>query len=97
MFTIARSIFWLGLAYAVIKPGVPLPNTEVLASQAMAAGTQVVAAGISQVPCDSLQCLGGKAIVAAALSPAPAAEASMHDAPVVPAVPVPRPRPDRMG
>jgi hypothetical protein len=95
MFAVARSIFWLGAAYLVIKPTVDLPDPAVLSQQALAASTQVVATQIEAIPCDSLQCVGGKAVVAAALDLSLPAAVPMHD-PVANAspVPYPMPRPD---
>lgn len=90
MMLLVRSIFWLTVAYMVIKPGVELPDAAALSAQAVNAGTRVVAEQIQSIPCDSLQCVGGKAVLAAALS-TPAA------APAASAIPLPRPRPDVAG
>ena len=98
MMMILRSAFWLTAAYLVIRPDVELPDGGAVAAQAMAAGTQIVAAQVSQIECHTLQCLGGKAAVAAVLPPSPQAGAPMHEmAPAAHPVPYPRPRPDRAG
>lgn len=90
MMLLVRSIFWLTVAYMVIKPGVELPDATALSAQAVNAGTRVVAEQIQSIPCDSLQCVGGKAVLAASLS-TPAA------APAASAIPLPRPRPGVAG
>ena len=95
MFVVVRSLFWLTAAYMVIKPGVDLPDTGAVAAQAMAAGTQVVAEQVSQIECDTLQCIGGKAVVAAVLQPAPTAVP--QPTPSAPSAPYPRPRLERAG
>jgi len=95
---LVRSAFWLTVAFLVIKPGVDLERTaQDLSGQALSAGRQVVAEAIAAEACTSLTCIGGKAMLSAAIAePAPAA------GPVAPlaapdAVPLPRPRPDRAG
>lgn len=97
MFAVVRSVFWLGLAYMVIRPGVDLPDAGALSARAMAAGTQVVAEQVSNIECDSLQCVGGKAVIAAALQSSPSVGLPMHETPTVSPVPYPRPRPDWAG
>lgn len=93
---VVRSIFWLTLAYVVIKPAVDFdPNAA--ADRAMAAGQQVIATQIDAIQCDSLQCLGGKAVLAAAIPNSPSAGVPMHGAPAAEAVPYPRPRLNRAG
>jgi hypothetical protein len=95
MFAVARSVFWLTLAYLVIKPGADLPDTAELSAQAMAAGSQMIAQQIEAIECQSWKCMGGKAVIAAAL-PATAPVAARVDANPIP-VPLPRPRPDQLG
>lgn len=97
MFTVVRSIFWLAVAYMVIKPGVDLPDTGALQAQALAAGTQVVAQQVGNIECDTLQCIGGKAVIAAALQSSPPVGLPMHETPTISPVPYPRPRPDWAG
>lgn len=94
MFMVVRSIFWLTVAFMVIKPGFDF-NTA--AAQTVAAGSQVVAQQIQSIECDSFQCAGGKAVIAAALQSSPSAGLPMHDSPATSAVPYPRPRLDRAG
>jgi hypothetical protein len=93
MFVVVRSVFWLTVAYLVIKPGVELPDGNAAARQALDAGKRVVAEQVSAIECTSFECIGGKAVAAAVLS-SPSASA-----PVPPSnsVPVPWPRPDRTG
>lgn len=95
MFVVVRSVFWLTLAYLVIKPGVDMPNGGAIAAQALTAGKQVVAQQVSAIECDSFECIGGKAVAAAVLQPASAVATA--DAPVSSTVPYPRPRPNRAG
>ena len=104
MFVVVRSVFWLTLAYLVIKPGVDMPDGGAIAAQAVAAGKQAVAAGkqvvaeqVSAIECNSLECIGGKAVAAAVLQPTPASAAATADAPVSSTAPYPRPRPNRAG
>jgi hypothetical protein len=94
MFAVARSIFWLGVAYMVIKPGAELPNAQALSEQALAAGTQMVAEQVEAMPCDSLQCYGGKAMIAAVIESSLPAADPMHVPAAIGPVPYPMPRPD---
>jgi len=97
MFVVARSVFWLLVAYMVIKPGVDLPDAAQLSQAAMAAGGQVVAEQVQHIDCDTIQCLGGKAVVSAALLTTPSIGRPMHAIPITLSVPLPRARPDRTG
>ncbi|OYW99491.1 MAG: hypothetical protein B7Z15_21065 [Rhizobiales bacterium 32-66-8] len=97
MFTIVRSVFWLGLAYMVIRPGVDLPDAGALSAQAVATGKRVVAEQVGNIECDSLQCVGGKAVIAASLQSSPPVGLPMHEMPTTSPVPFPRPRPDWAG
>lgn len=97
MFVVVRSVFWLTLAYMVIKPGVELADASRMSEQAMQAGRQVVAEQVQNIECDSFQCLGGKAVVAAALQVPPSAGTPMHETPAISLAPIPRPRPDWAG
>lgn len=98
MFVVIRSVFWLTVAFLVIRPGADLPDTGAMAAQAMAAGSQVVAAQIESIDCTSLTCLGGKAVVAATLQQT-AALPPVADAPTLSGIvaPIPRPRLARAG
>jgi len=96
MFLVVRSVFWLTLAYMVIKPGVDFVDAQAVSAQAMAAGQQVIAEQIQAIECDSFQCIGGKAVIAAALQSSPSAGTSMQS-PAIGPVPMPRPRLDRAG
>jgi hypothetical protein len=98
MMFLLRSVFWLTVAFLVIRPGVDMRDTaEAVAGQALAQGTQFVAQQVQSIECDSIQCFGGKAIVAVALPQIPPVEAAMHVTPKADPVPYPRPRPDRAG
>ena len=87
---ILRSLFWLSLAFIVIKPQVEL-DAAALADQAMATGSQIARAQIAAVECDNLACAGGQAVLSAAFA-APAAD-PVEAEPAAPAVPLPRRRP----
>ena len=97
MFAVARSVFWLTVAYMVIKPGADLPDAGALSAQAMAAGSKVIAEQIKAIECDSFQCAGGKAIAAAAFQSPPSVGLPMHEQPTISPAPIPRPRPDWAG
>lgn len=97
MFVVVRSVFWLTVAYMVIKPGVDLPDASALSAQAMAAGSRVVAEQIQNIECDSFECIGGKAIAAAALQSSPSVGIPMHEQPAISSAPFPRPRPHWAG
>jgi hypothetical protein len=91
---LVRSIFWLTVAFLIIKPGIDLERTaHDVSAQAFTAGQQVIADQIDAAPCTTLTCVGGKAMLSAAISSVPSAGAPMHASPVPP-VPLPRPRPD---
>ncbi|PXA90415.1 hypothetical protein DMC47_27560, partial [Nostoc sp. 3335mG] len=70
MMFLLRSAFWLSAAFLVIRPGVDVrQSAEAAATEALAHGSQFVAEQIQAIECDSLQCIGGKAVIAAALPP----------------------------
>jgi hypothetical protein len=63
----------------------------------MAAGQQLIVSQILSTDCTSIECVGGKAIVAAVTQKTPSVAATpMQDTSISP-VPFPRPRPDWMG
>lgn len=98
MMFLLRSAFWLTVAFVVIRPEVDISaSAGSVANEALARGSQFVASQIEAIECDSLHCLGGKAMVAAALPPIPPSGTPMHVAPQDNPVPYPRPRPDRAG
>lgn len=97
MFLVVRSVFWLTVAYMVIKPGVDFADAQAVSAQAMAAGQQVIAQQIQAIDCDSFQCVGGKAVIAAALRSSPPVGTPMHESPTIRQAPIPRPRPDWAG
>ena len=93
-----RSMFWLTIAFLLIRPDTDMRDTAAtLSSEAMARGSQFVAAQIDAIECETITCVGGKAVIAAALPVSPPAGSPMHDSPAVDLVPLPRPRPDRAG
>ena len=95
---IVRSAFWLGVAFVVMAPkGTDFGAAATdLSQQAMAAGQQVIVSQILENDCNTIECLGGKAVVATVLTKVPSIDPSMQDSSNSP-VPFPRPRPDRMG
>ena len=93
MFVVVRSVFWLTVAYMVIKPGVDFVDTQAMSAQAMAAGQKVIAEQIQAIDCDSFQCVGGKAVIAAALQTSLPVGSPMHESPTTGPAPIPRPRP----
>jgi hypothetical protein len=89
---LARSAFWLTVAYLVIGPGTfDLEGTaDRLSAQAAEAGRTLVANQLLGGHCLPFQCPGGSAgTIVPSVDGAPAAPSSP--------VPLPRPRPDRMG
>ena len=97
MFVVVRSVFWLAVAYMVIRPGVDLAQADALAAQTMAAGSRLVSEQINNIECADLACLGGKSVVTAALKTSPPVELPMHAASTSKLAPIPRPRPDWAG
>jgi hypothetical protein len=97
MFLVARSVFWLTVAYMVIKPGVDFADAQALSAQAVTSGQHVIAEQIQAIECDSFQCVGGKAIAAAVLQPSLPVGTPMHSGPTERLAPIPRPRPDWAG
>jgi hypothetical protein len=99
---ILRSAFWLTVAFMAVAPkGVDLgASAGDFSAQAMAAGQQMIVSRILEEECRSLECIGGKAMLAAAVgtasSTSPSGVATMQDSPPG-LIPVPRPRPDWMG
>ncbi|MBD8065361.1 hypothetical protein IC608_07730 [Devosia sp. PTR5] len=96
MFLLLRSAFWLTLAFMVIRPGFDVQQAAAsVSADALSRGSQFVASQIDAIECQDFTCASGKAIAAAALTPAPPAAAPMHDD--VAAVPFPKPRPGYAG
>lgn len=89
---LVRSAFWLTVAFLVIKPGIDLDKAAGdLSNQALSAGRQMITERIAAEECDSLACVGGKAVIAAAIAD------SAPPPPAAAPVPLPRPRPERAG
>ena len=86
----------------VIKPGVDLPDASALSQQAMAAGSRAITEQISAIECDSIQCIGGKAVATYTLGSitstnSPSVVLPIHAQSTAKLAPVPRPRPDWAG
>ena len=67
-----------------------------MSAQAVAAGQQMIVSQILSSECSTLECAGGKAVLAAVTTKLPSIEHPMQDTSSTP-VPFPRPRPDWMG
>jgi hypothetical protein len=93
-----RSVFWLTVAFFLMAPKtVDLgAAAQDFSSQAMAAGEQLIVSQILAENCTSIQCLGGKALIATVTSASPSVDTTMQDSSIS-LVPIPRPRPDWMG
>lgn len=94
MFFILRSAFWLTIAFVLIAPRGQSAGD--LPARALDAGRDFVVGQTLGVSCDSLECSAGKAalkVLAGPSSPSAVAPMQVNGSPV----PLPRPRPDRMG
>jgi len=93
-----RSAFWLTVAFIMIAPkDVDLGRrAQDMSAQAVAAGQQMIVSQILSSECSTLECAGGKAVLAAVTTKLPSIELPMQDNSSTP-VPFPRPRPDWMG
>jgi len=92
-----RSAFWLTVMFIIIAPkDIDLGRQVDDASrQALAMGQQAVVEHVLH-DCSSLECTGGKAALAVLASPKlPSTDAAPTETSAL--VPLPRPRPDRMG
>lgn len=92
-----RSAFWLTVMFVIVAPkGVDLGQTASdYSRQALRAGQQAIVSEALAGGCTSLQCAGGKAALAVlAGTTLPSVDMPMQNASPVP---LPRPRPDRMG
>ncbi|WDR06421.1 hypothetical protein PSQ90_02830 [Devosia rhodophyticola] len=93
-----RSAFWLLVAFMVIKPGVDLNAAAgSISAQAMTRGQQLITQQIEATQCTSLQCAGGRAVLAAALTPSPQVGTPMQASSTMVQVPLPRRRPGLAG
>lgn len=92
-----RSAFWLTIAFVVINPGTDLgASAGAFSAQAYAAGQHVLVREVLNANCT--ECAGEKALLAlAGHMSAPSVELPMQDSSTSGLVPLPRPRPDRMG
>ena len=95
---VLRSAFWLTVMFLIIAPkDFDLGKTASEASrQALEAGQQAVVSQVLATECSSLECAGGKAVLTVlASNKLPSVEVP-QTASNIP-VPLPRPRPGRMG
>lgn len=95
-----RSAFWLTVAFILMAPRHTDLGATVsgYAAEAAAAGQKAIVSEILHNPCTNLECAGGKGLLqvltTGSLTPSvdnPMQDSSNH------LVPLPRPRPDRMG
>jgi len=93
-----RSAFWLTLMFLLIAPKeFDLGKVASDASrQAIDAGRQVVVNQALAVECASVQCAGSQAAIAILAGDAPTSAEGLKPAAIV-TIPMPRPRPDRLG
>lgn len=89
-----RSAFWLGLALVIIQP----QGLDFGAQAAVDSAHNLAVQHVKKLPCDSIECTGGKVLFIASRSIADLSKASpMQDSRSPDLVPVPRPRPSWMG
>ena len=93
-----RSAFWLTVAFILIAPkDVDLgQRAQDMSAQVVAAGQQAIVSQILSSECSTIECAGGKAVLAAVTPKLPSVELPMQDT-SKPPVPFPRPKPDWMG
>jgi hypothetical protein len=93
-----RSAFWLTVAFILIAPkDVDLgQRAQQLGAQAVAASQQAIVSQVLSGDCSTIECAGGKAVLAAVTNQLPSVELPMQDNSSTP-VPFPRPKPDWMG
>jgi len=93
-----RSAFWLTVMFIIIAPkDFDLGKTASAASQqALEAGQEAIVAQILATDCADLRCAGGKAALSV-LAGSKLPSADQPNASSNSSVPLPRPRPDRMG
>lgn len=94
-----RSAFWLTVMFLIISPkDFDLGKTAGEASQvALEAGRQAVVAQVLASDCTTLECAGGKmALTVLTGNKLPSVDMPMQNASTT-LVPLPRPRPGRMG
>lgn len=96
-----RSAFWLTLAFLIIRPGVDIgASADALTREALAGGQKLVIEQIIGNDCASVECMGGKAVLAmATLRPSAPATTTVRPMPgeFDDTAPIPRPRPDWLG
>lgn len=95
-----RSAFWLGLAFMIIQPAsvaLTADSAGALGEQAVSAGKQVIAQKVAEARCDTLECVGGKAAIAAVLASSKTYTIQSEPQLMPEAIPFPHPRLDRKG
>lgn len=95
-----RSTFWLGLALVVLQPqGWNLDaQAGALSAGIVDSGRQTTSRHLMNIACDSIECVGSKALLLAAnLKNNPSQASTMQDSLSLNLAPVPRPRPDWAG
>lgn len=99
---VLRSAFWLGLAFLLMAPQGTDPGAEArrvageIGQVALETGSSAAIDGLLGAPCETIECLTGKAALTgfATSKVFPSGASTMQEASPVP---LPRPRPDRMG
>lgn len=96
---VLRSIFWLAIGFILVAPrGTDLGGeARGLSNAALAAGQQLIVDTILDTDCGTLQCVGGKAVLTSLVAPSSPSGAAPVPGTATDLVPLPRPRPDRMG
>jgi hypothetical protein len=63
-----RCAFWLALAFIFIAPSADMTDrAAATATQALAVSSAQVTKGVESIPCDSWECVTGRAVATAAL------------------------------
>ncbi|WP_417310275.1 hypothetical protein [Devosia sp.] len=99
-----RSAFWLTLAFVFLAPKGADPGADLqraaseIRAVALEQGSKVVTHQLLSTDCATLECVGGKAVLAGFTDSqiSPSSNSTMQELQTAP-VPFPRPRPDRMG
>lgn len=95
-----RSTFWLGLALVILQPqGWNLgAQASALSAAVVDSGQHAASRHLMNVTCNSIECVGGKALLLAAnIKNNPSQASTMQDSLSLNLAPVPRPRPDWAG
>jgi hypothetical protein len=92
---LVKSAFWLGLAFVVVQPlNTTLSANASVEPNLVATGQHVLRDAVQQIPCETLECAGGKLVIlSSGLVNNPSQASSMQDSQALILAPVPRPRP----